>query len=102
MRGSRQQRAPLERALGAILAERGDVEGEPRTALRAVPGVQQERRRDLIVARASGVQPFAGSPGIAAHACIDRAMHVFKGVLRRPGREAAVVDVGLHAIQRRP
>ncbi len=94
-----EQCLPLERDDGAIFAQCGDVQGEPCTVRRHVARIELERRRDLVVAAAPGVQPFPGFSGELAHARVDRAVHVFKRLPDRPCVERSVGDLGRHDVQ---
>jgi len=83
-----------ERRANDAFAQRRAVRG-------AIAHVQGERRRDLIVAAAPGVKPFARLGFEFAYARVDRAMDVF-GVRRsRMCGERAARDLGFDDGERR-
>ena len=90
-------RARLRRDLRAARRRRAQLRAPRCARSRAY---REECRRDLIVARASGVQPFAGGAGQLAHARVDRAVHVLEVARRRPSGEGAVVDLAGDAVER--
>ncbi len=100
MRRCGQQRAGLQRAERAFFEGVRDAEREPRAGCGAIARVEQERRSDLIVAAAAGVQRRAGFGREFAHARIDRAVNVFERAAPRERHERAVGDLFGHDVER--
>ena len=99
-------RAACEHRLRPALAgspsdeRRRDGVGTLRGGAGAVTHVEQQGRRNLIVAAAPGMQPFTGRAGKFSHARIDRAVDVLRTDCTRVGRERAGADLRFHSSQR--
>ena len=77
-----------------------DRTGPLRTLERPVVGVECQRRCDLIVAAAPGMQQRAGLRFELAHARVDRAVYVFRAAAARKRRKRPGLDLGGNLLQR--
>jgi hypothetical protein len=97
----REQRPEPERGLRARLERARNGQRQSRPFGRAIAGVEEERRRDLIVAAAPGVQQRPCGAGELADPRVDRAVHVLEAAVAGKRHERAVVQLVGDLVERR-